>query len=530
MRRALIPLLVVGCVFVASCVDRSGTGGPESAAADGTRTAPDRLGRADDLEPVPDRSEREADATGALPTDGVLRLGLIRPESYLPAEVALTDQSAVILADLLYDGLTEAVGSDGRLGPGLAQAWWPDDAYRSWTFSLDPTRGVSAETVVASLRPLASTYVGPDPRPGVPARLAGGIRSVAVVDPLTVTIELDRSNAGLPWVLSGLPFSIVGADAAATGDYRIVSDDSAGLRLVRRSGGDIELAGGAELPTVGSPDSIRVTWLRDIDEGVAEVAGGAVHGAVVPPAAPDSSGTGMMLVTSSVASRFYVVDRRSPGVGDPATAALVRAAIDTDALLVAAGDDAQVNDGLVPSAMAGYRTGACGPACTGADAAGSTEAVPVEPIEVTFAAPEQETTAEALAGQLAAAGIPAQSIQRAPEDLAAVIVGGGSDLFAFGWVAAATSVDAVLPPLLTVDSPANIARIESATVDRLLAAASVTADDELRWDLLDEAHRAALADGWIIPVPAAVTGFGTAPEAAGWLTIRADGSLDLGGS
>ena len=88
--------------------------------------------------------------------------------------------------------------------------------------------------------------------------------------------------------------------------------------------------------------------------------------------------------------------------------------------------------------------------------------------------------AEAIVEQLASAGYATEANRLPPEDLAQVIVTGETDLFAFGWVAPATSSDAVIPPLLTVDSAANVARVDSPTVAVLLAEAAITADDQRR--------------------------------------------------
>ena len=57
----------------------------------------------------------------AAPVPEVLRLALARPASLRPDQISLTDQSAVIVADLLYDGLTRADAASGQLAPTLAR-------------------------------------------------------------------------------------------------------------------------------------------------------------------------------------------------------------------------------------------------------------------------------------------------------------------------------------------------------------------------------------------------------------------------
>ena len=445
-------------------------------------------------------------------SDGVLSLALIQPDSFLPAEAARTDQSAVIISDLLYDGLTEAVGRDGELRPALARSWTADQDFVSWTFVLDRARNVTADAVVTSLEPLASTFDGDGPTPGVPARLAAGIRSVSAVDDWTINIELERSNAGLPWLLSGLPFSVVGSEGAGTGAYVVEREAEDGVRL-RRQDGDS-----------AAPPQVEISWVEDPTAGLELLEGGLVHGSVVPPVATPSD-LAFNLVTSSVATRFYVLDPRSALLADPELAAAVRAVIEP-AALAAEHPEGAIGDGLVPMSMAGYVAGACGDACAGRPEVVDTIDPPARPVEIGSAGAEQEQMAMTVADQLSVAGIPALAEPRTPEELASMIVAGGTDIFAFGWVAAASSADAVLPPLLTVDSAANVARIDDRAVSEYLDMAAVTADDQQRWGLLDAAHRRALESGRIVPVMSAVVGFGLADEVAS-LSVRSDGSLDL---
>lgn len=448
--------------------------------------------------------------------DGELRLGLQRPETYVPTSVVLTDQSAVIVADLLYDGLTEAVGRQGELRPGLAAEWWSDAGYTEWTFRLDPDAGVTAETVVESLTPLTGVGAfGGRGEPGASALLAADVSSVTALDDNTVVIELGSPNAGLPWVLSGLAFSVVGPDGSPTGDFQITADDTNGMILGRRAdrpGDDrIEI------------DRVTVTWVADGQAADELLIRGRVH-AVVSADLPTGVGQPVEAIATA-ATRFYVLDTRSPSFADPADRLALLAAIDRS--MIEADNDIQhlvPVDGLVGAGMAGYRPGACGTACVhNADLAAPES---VGPIRLSFAGQEQSATAAAIVGQLVAAGIEAEQSELTPQALASAIVDGEIDMFAFGWVAAATSIDAVVPPLLTVDSPANVARVDSPTVAALLQQASVTPDDAQRWDILDQAQRAALEEGLILPVAGSASMLHQPPHAP-MLVIRADGSLDL---
>ncbi len=503
MRRIVVGLLSAG-LCLAAC-GGGGLGPDDGAGGDTAESAqPGRL---------------------ALATDGSLgsrlRLALVRPKTYRPDDVVLTDQSAVIVSDLLYDGLTEAVGSEGTLRPGLAASWSAEADFTRWTFALDPEAGVSADVVVDGLDPLTARPGRNVERASPKAALAAGIETIEAVDPWTVRMELAAPNAGLPWILSGLPYSIVGPDGAPTGRYRIASDDSNGL-LLRRS---------AERPgEVDAATEVLVTWVDDGAAAYALLVDGLVDAAVADSDSISDAATRFEAgFPATTAVRFYVLNRQSDALGDARMRQAVVAAVDRRALVDHAfGYPVAESDGLLASTAAGHRPGACGTACRHdpALAAGLLSDSASPRIEVAYVGVDQQAAAAAIVEQLRAVGFEATGRELQPEDLAAVIVDGGSGVFSFGWVAPATSADAVLPPLLTAGSPANVAKIDVPAVADLLSRASVTADDEDRWTLLDQAHRLAMAENLLLPVAGPTSMLVRAPGAAA-LVVRADGSIDL---
>jgi ABC-type transport system substrate-binding protein len=234
---------------------------------------------------------------------------------------------------------------------------------------------------------------------------------------------------------------------------------------------------------------------------------------------------------STSASRFYVINARSTALANVDDRRGLLAAVDTSALalngsLVAA-------DGLAGQGLAGWRpTGGCGQTCRPDQEAAAAVAARIgssqvqEPLTISYSGADQAALAQAVSAQLADAGFVADHQMLSPNRLAEVIVTGETDLFSFGWIAPGPSIDAVIPPLLTVDSPLNIARAQSAEVADLLATAAVTADDDTRWELLSQAERLALADALIIPLANSISSLDVADDAGG-LVVRSDGSLDL---
>ena len=452
--------------------------------------------------------------------EGVLRLAMVRPGTSDPAEVVLTDQPAVILADLLYDGLTEAVGTEGRLRPGLARNWSANDDFTVWTFHLDPSGGLGAQEVAHVLSVYAADGGRRNGRVGAGAVVAARIESVSYEGETSVVIRLAAPNAGLPWVLSGLPFSIVGSDGASTGDYRIDSDDRTRMILTARSDA-----------APGGPDHIVLRWVADGSEAYELLRDGEVDAAVVDQrsfADAEQRFGAAGVATSAV--RFYVLNADSPVLATAEARRAVLAAVDRPAL-VASGFDQRVieTDSLIAPSLAGYSEQAvCGEVCAFDPGLATAALASIGPtdLRVAYTGEEQEELARSVTKELRSGGFGARHTALAPDELASVIVDGETDLFAFGWVAPATSSDAVVPPLLAIDSAANIARIDSPTVARFLAEAAVTADDATRWALLADAHRAAMDDALLLPI-AASTSMLVRGDAADNLLVRADGSIDV---
>lgn len=497
--------LVVALLVVAGCASSGDGQGDEDAVPD----PPEGLASSDEAGPIR------------------LRLALTEPGSFRPDEVVLSDQGAVIVADLLYAGLTEIDGSGESLRPGLATEWSADDEFRRWTFRLDPDSGVDAATVVASLEPLTWSATADAQTRGHPmAALTAGMETVIAVDPSTVVIELDRSNAGLPWVLSGLPFSVIGPAGATTGPFEVMSRRDGGLTLRRRADSAPDAGSGGATRV----DEVELIWADSGREAYRLLVDRVADGAVVDLASVgEAEARDGFVGPPTIAVQYYVLNPDSPELVDIDRREAVMAEIDRQHLVGDGNRALAGSDGLVSPSVAGYRPRACGTGCglDGAgDSRGDAEAWAAPGLALNFTGEDQRAMAEALAGELEASGIPVVEAEVAPRELAQAIVSGTTDVFAFGWLAPAGSVDAILPPLLGARSPANVARVGSSEIEGLLADAARTADDETRWELLDRAHRLALAQAQILPVSVSTSTLVVAPEAAR-PAVRADGSIDL---
>lgn len=484
-------------LIVASCAGRIGSSGPDgSAAPAGEAIEPGEIAFA----------ERPFD------TLETLRLALARPDALEPWAVSMADQSAVIVSDLLYDGLTEAVGREGVLRPGLATEWTADEDLTRWRFELDPDR-IEASQVVAHFEALATMEVSSST-----TQLTSSIVDVVAVGETAVEFELDRPEAGFPWLLSGLAASVVGADGAYTG--RFVPTEDTGQTLILSAVGDAP-------PT--HPTTVQVQWTSIPDEAYDLLALGLTDAAVAPVEDLDDAigRFGHEPIERSIAV-FYGI-----ALDDVDARRAVLAAFDTADL-----DDAVALLGAAPA------TGIFAPVLAGsrmAEEVGGTagsgdltdQALTSDPaalfdleLSVTYTDDGHAPVAQRLSERLAEAGVRSSSKPRSPSEQASAIAAGRDGVFAFGWVAPAGSLDAVARSMLAGDSASNVLGYRSSQIDELLAEAAVTVDDEARWALLADAHRLAIADARALPLGAALSQLVVAPQAVG-LTLRADGSLDL---
>jgi ABC-type transport system substrate-binding protein len=485
--------------------------------------------------------------------DDELTLGLVRPDSVAPSEIALSDQGSVILTDLLYDGLTEPAGTSGTLRPALALSWEPSDNASVWTFTLDTTR-IDAEAVAAHFTRLVDAADNP-----VVDTLLASVQSVEVVDASQVQFVLDSPDAGFPWLVSGVALSIPGADGAPTGVHRIEppSDDttatSEGDAAATGSDGSTEDGGsGAEVgdeitalfglgdevvlrSTVGGRPDVAVRWYKSEREAYNGLTLAQVDAAVAPSdALSDAANRFGEQPQARTIARFYGINADGGPLADARLRGAVLGGLDRQALAEEAfAAPVFATDGVVAPTAAGYHLGGCADLCR-FDAEAARAAVTEVAAEI-GSAPEltiavtgddQRATAERIAADLEAIGFAVVVSQLEPGELAASIAAGQADLFAFGWVAGAGSLDAVVPQLFGSTSAANALRLQSDQVDALIREARATVDDAVRWDLLTEAHDLAMGEGRVLPLAVAKSNLVAAPQAAG-LVIRADGSVDL---
>lgn len=442
-----------------------------------------------------------------------LRLALVRPDTWDPARLELADQSAVVLADLLYDGLTEA-SADGELRPGLADNWEANDDFTVWTFDLDTER-IAPDEVVASFERLRELGTG-----SYAAQLLDDVEAIDPVGEDSVSFRLASPQAGLPWLLSGVTYSVVGAgadesDPLPTGRYRVASLSDDGMELVS-----------------GDASAVDVTWGSDGRATSDSLAIGLVDAAVVDPdRARDAAQAFGQKVSSRGIVRFYGLNLASPDLWDPRVREAVLAGADRAPMVAAIPSAGIPADGVAARSTAGFAPGLCDRACVYNPARAEAllaEVSEVPDLTVAYIGDSQAEVAEVLAGSLRDVGFDVSTEGIDVGTLAQKLEEGSIDVFSFGWVAPAGSIDAVVGPLFGSSSFFNVTRLVSPEVDDLLAQAAITADDRSRWDLLNRAEQVALSQWIAIPVAVARNSLVQSDDIAS-LPIRPDGSIDVAG-
>ena len=159
---------------------------------------------------------------------GTLRVGIERPKTLDPAQISPGSQSELLVADLLFDGLTHMDDKAVTATPAIASSWTPSADQKSWQFTLrgdarfSNGRTITATDVKYSLERVAKlgetslAALRIDQITGFTAFATGAapeLTGVRVVDDHTVAIDLDTPIAILPELLSAPEFGIVPKEA-----------------------------------------------------------------------------------------------------------------------------------------------------------------------------------------------------------------------------------------------------------------------------------------------------------------------------
>ena len=429
---------------------------------------------------------------------GILRVGIERPPSFDPAAARTVPPTDLLLADMLFDGLTvwDPAAEDAR--PAIAARWEPSDDLTRWVFRLRPDvrfsdgSPVTAEDVVFSLERVR------DQGAASPASvLLQRVRTVTVADEGVVRIELSSPMATLPLVLTNPALGIVprsfGNPPVGSGPFFLETRDPAAMRLRRTAGRDVFL------------DGVDVYGYGSVTEAYDAFRAGQLDWSLVPA---DAAGDDGVSLTPFQAVLFYGINvGKAPFADRRLREALVRAPDVATITRRVYGQTMVPLAGVVPDGVLGAEGDACGGRCT-RDLERAQELVEEAyagaaraPVHVDFDAPgRQEEVAGGVAAGIRAAGWPVELRPRPFAEYTQFLVTGQQEVFRLGWTGGWPSADAYLVPLFRSGSPDNVLGFRVAEVDAVLDEAMSSRDADERADLLVEAERLIMERFPVIPI------------------------------
>lgn len=456
----------------------------------------------------------------------VMRLAVKGAAVFDPSMASPVRPTDMVVADLLYDGLTEWDLTAGTWRPRLAESLESSADGLEWTVTLgvhrfSDGRMITASDVVASfaaVRAQGSSLAA--------ARLEQ-VDAVVATRPDTVVFRLSEPFALLPALLSSPVYGIV-PDAAPDGTVSsgpLVLADEGLLEPVQD--GQVGLGGGlGGVVLVTVTDDADAVRLRDAGQVDLAYVSATYEGVVD-------------LAVSAAVEAHYVLNAGSPELADAEVRRTVIAAIGRTAVTEASfGDAAIAIDQLVPDLLA------CVAPCRGGtdgntvdDPAGDPAGHPVEDPEpgeptavpklslayVVDPAGREAAMADAVVAELADAGIEVVASGYALDTFVERVGAGADDLIRTGWVGLFPSPDSQLAPYRSGSSD-NVSGFAAATFDELLAAARQSGDAAAYLDA-----QAYLAQQAVVLPVARLQVRALVSDRVGGLVLRHDGTFGLDG-
>ncbi len=458
------------------------------------------------------------------PPDGVLRIGLERPQSLDPAHARFPADYLVV--EQLFDGLTSYDPETLQVRPALASRWEASEDQKVWTFTLRAGarfgngRPIQASDVKYTLDRIGRKETASPAAADVEAIVgfealnsegsAEGFEGVTAPAPNTVRIELRQPLSSFPAVLGHPSFGVVPREAVerptppfaeqpvGSGPFMIRSRSAEVLRLIP--------APGVQMPLKG----VEVFMSRDSEAAYAAFLRGRLDWTAVPAERVEQvvRDRGREAFRPYPAQLFYGFNLRKRKFQDVRFREAIVRAIDRDSIVrVVYGGRVRRTAGVVAQGIPGYQPDPCGEKCR-YDPARSRALVEevfgsrgAPEIQIDFDTdPTQEAVAQSIQQNLAAVGIPAAL---RPHDFTAYrnfAVSGQQELFRSAWIGAYPTPDAFLAPLFLTDHVDNVTGFSSPEFDALVQAARQEPDQAKRLAAYQEAERLVMAELPVIPI------------------------------
>ena len=495
------------------------------------------------------------DGKGAATTDpvrgGVLRVGVQRPRTLDPAEALPSSQAELLVADLMFDGLTSIDPETGRAAPLLAAKVATKDR-KTWQFRLRKDRRfangrvITAKDAEYSIERVAKKgarspaaaqlelIVGyRDFIDGKTKDLAGVELGKRDKDILTVTLR--TPFATLPELLASPLFGLVPKEAvtrpnpafksAPVGSGPFVLDEREGnvVHLVRAKGVEAYL------------DAIDLEFFDDAERAYEAFAQGELDWSQVDNSRVEEAAEtyGRDGFQSFQATLFYGFNLKHPSFKSRTFREAIVHAIDREALVRAVYNDTVAPmDGVVIDGVAGASENACGARCEYDPDKAKAQLKELfgkkKPPTIAIdydSSTTQEAIAKTMAASLKKVGIAAKLRGKPFADYQEFVGTGKQQMFRLGWISVYPSADAFLLPLFLTGVPDNVTGFSIKAIDEILRSARAAADPEKRAELYAKAEAAIMARVPVVPIAQFQTHSVSAPRVHD-LDVTVGGTFD----
>jgi ABC-type transport system substrate-binding protein len=461
----------------------------------------------------PPRNASASSASGAPVVGGILRIGIDRPSSLDPAAVSPASQGELLMADLLFDGLTTMTDGAPAAAPAIAQSWIASPDQKVFTFKLrDNAHFTNGRQITATDAKYSLDRVRQQGQTSVVALRLEPISDTKVIDDRTLEIDLASPLAVLPELLAVPELGIVPKEAVdavspafgtapvGSGPFAFAGQTGDVVKLVRATNGSAYL------------DGIEVNEYdkANLDASYADFSAGKLDWSLVPNDRAEDAAQrfGANDFHPFDAELFYAFNLLDPTFADIRFRQAIVKAVDRNALVKAVYPAVAVPlGGIVPIGVAGHVDDPCGAPCAfdpeGAKAllaqAFPDGTIPTVNLDY-FTGTGEDAVAGTIESGLAAVGIPVNKRPLPPDQYDQFAVSGQQGLFRLGAIGVYPSPDAYLAPSFTSGSRDNATGFSNPAVDQLIAAARSTADPGARVQLYQQAETAIMQQAAILPI------------------------------
>ena len=497
----------------------------------------------DDSGPAPANSLQSTD--DAKP-GGVLRIGVPKPPSLDPGALSAGSHTDLLVADLLYDGLT-TLGPDGKAQPAVAASWKGSADHKTWRFRIADgrtfggKRAITSSDVKKSIERIAklgdASFTAArldviDGYLGLVTGKAKGLRGITTDGKRVVVFKLRRVMATFPELLSSPLYGITARGAfgkSAQGVpvpsslFSVSRSDATGFALTRQQG------------SPGFVEGVEVTYFDDAVAAYAAFRADNVDWAPVPPDRVDEADDdATATVTPFQAELFLGMNVRRAPFDDREFRRAVAAAIDRDAIVKASYPGSATPLGvIVPQGVPGHDPERCKVFCQ-PDVAEAKKFLkraypkgkpPTVLVDVDNS-DTQKRMAAIVVANLKKVGIPAKARPHKFDAYKKFAVSGKQQLFSFGWIGLYSMPDAYLTPLFTKGGPDNVTGAANEAITELLIDANKARKASTRMRLWARAEQTILTTAYLVPIAQFQTLVVTDDKVKNLVT-RIDGSFDI---